>query len=64
MYQSLEHTQNPKLVLEKCYNLLSNGGILIIEVPNLRSFDFKISKKRRFGAMIYHFIYLISNRNF
>ena len=47
MYQSLEHVQNPKLVLEKCHKLLNSGGILLIEVPNLNSFDLKISKKRR-----------------
>lgn len=47
MYQSFEHVQNPKLVLEKCYKLLNPGGVLLIEVPNLNSFDLKISKKRR-----------------
>jgi 2-polyprenyl-3-methyl-5-hydroxy-6-metoxy-1,4-benzoquinol methylase len=47
MYQTLEHLPDPKFVLQKCYDKLEPDGILIISVPNLKSFDMKISKTRR-----------------
>jgi len=50
MYQCLEHMPNAKLALDRSYELLNKDGVLVIEVPNLKSFDFKISKKRRFWS--------------
>ncbi|MDF2438535.1 MAG: methyltransferase [Bacteroidota bacterium] len=47
MYQTLEHLPDPKFVLQKCFDKLKPGGLLIISVPNLRSFDLKLSKDRR-----------------
>jgi SAM-dependent methyltransferase len=34
MFHVLEHVTDPKAVLEKCHSLLSDGGILVIAVPN------------------------------
>lgn len=47
MYQVLEHVPSPKFVLEKSYELLNDKGIIVIEVPNLESFDMKINKDRK-----------------
>lgn len=47
MYQSLEHVPNPRFVLEKAYSQLNSGGIMVVEVPNLDSFDMRISQERR-----------------
>ena len=46
LYQCLEHLTDPNYAIKKCFSLLKTNGILIIEVPNLNSFDAKISKKR------------------
>ena len=40
----LEHELNPGTLLEKSFNALKSGGILIIKVPNLSSFN-RIIKK-------------------
>jgi SAM-dependent methyltransferase len=42
MYQSLEHVSNPAYVIERSYELLNDGGLVFIEVPNLNGFDIKI----------------------
>ena len=34
LFHVLEHVGNPKLVIDKCWNLLNNKGKLIIAVPN------------------------------
>lgn len=47
MYQVLEHVPSPKKILEESYGLLNENGIIVIEVPNLESFDMKINKKRK-----------------
>lgn len=47
MYQTLEHVYNPKEVLYKSFDLLKEGGVLVIEVPNVHAFDMKISRERK-----------------
>jgi SAM-dependent methyltransferase len=47
MYHSLEHTPNPAFVIEKTYELLNPGGIVVIEVPNLEGFDARINRERK-----------------
>jgi len=34
IFHVLEHTPNPSLAIEKCYDLLTEEGVLIIAVPN------------------------------
>jgi 2-polyprenyl-3-methyl-5-hydroxy-6-metoxy-1,4-benzoquinol methylase len=48
MYQTLEHVPDPKQILEKSYRLLNEGGLLIVEVPNIKGFDIKKDKDRRY----------------
>ncbi len=47
MYQTLEHVTDPKYIVERSYELLNKEGILLIEVPNTDSFDFRTNRKRR-----------------
>ena len=46
--QVLEHLKNPNKVIQESYRLLKKGGMLIISVPNLRSLQFAIGKKKWF----------------
>jgi ubiquinone/menaquinone biosynthesis C-methylase UbiE len=34
MFHVLEHVHDPKLVVKKCYELLTDGGIYVVAVPN------------------------------
>lgn len=47
MYETLEHVPDPAYLIRRSYELLKEGGILVIEVPNMESFDAKISPQRR-----------------
>ena len=47
MYHSLEHTPNPAYVIDRAYELLTPGGIIVIEVPNLEGFDARINRERK-----------------
>jgi SAM-dependent methyltransferase len=45
IFHVLEHVPNPKLVVERCAQLLKKGGTLVIAVPNeLQSFRMKAKK--------------------
>lgn len=47
MYHSLEHTPNPAFVIDRTYELLNPGGIVVVEVPNLEGFDARINRERK-----------------
>ena len=47
MYQTLEHVHDFFEHLLKAKEMLKKGGIIVIEVPNIRAFDMMFSKKRR-----------------
>lgn len=51
--QVFEHLELPQAVLRKSYQLLRDGGLLIIETPNFDAWDAKIFKKHYWGG--YHF---------
>lgn len=59
MLHVLEHLPNPLIALHQVYNLLKPGGILLIGVPNLDSFDRRWHGKRWSGYdlpyHLYHF---------
>lgn len=50
MNHLLEHVQNPLDTARHAYNLLSSGGVLIGEVPNIRSWDFFVFKEHWGGC--------------
>jgi SAM-dependent methyltransferase len=50
MYHSLEHTPNPAYVIDRAYELLKPGGIIVIEVPNLKGFDSRINRERKLSS--------------
>jgi 2-polyprenyl-3-methyl-5-hydroxy-6-metoxy-1,4-benzoquinol methylase len=36
MNQLIEHVEDPRLVLRKCFGALRRGGVMVIETPNLK----------------------------
>jgi 2-polyprenyl-3-methyl-5-hydroxy-6-metoxy-1,4-benzoquinol methylase len=46
----LEHFVNPYEVLAQIRSLLKNGGVCVIEVPNLRSLKFMLAKTKWKGG--------------
>jgi len=42
MWSVLEHVPQPKAVLERIKKILKPGGVLILQVPNVRSFAFSL----------------------
>lgn len=47
-WHSLEHTENPGEVIKKIKPLLKNKGKLLIAVPNIDTWEFKIAKDKWF----------------
>lgn len=58
-YHSLEHIQNPASVLQKVIDNIKDGGIIIVQVPNLDSWQFRVFKRKWFHLFLpfhrYHF---------
>lgn len=58
-YHSLEHMRDPAKVLRKIRDSLKDKGIVIVQVPNIDSLQFKIFKGRWFHLFLpfhrYHF---------
>lgn len=52
MYHSLEHMKNPSVVLKKIRDALNNGGMLLLQVPNIASWQFRIFRKRWFHLFL------------
>ncbi len=47
LYQTFEHLPDPNSVMEQCFQWLNPGGLLVIEVPNINSFDMIYSRERK-----------------
>ncbi|MCE1163832.1 MAG: class I SAM-dependent methyltransferase [Bacteroidetes bacterium] len=56
MWHVLEHIMNPVEELKKVKGILKEGGLLIVEVPNLNSIKFRLSGKKWKGGNhpLYH----------
>ncbi len=56
MWHVLEHIMNPVEELKKVRGILKEGGLLIVEVPNLNSVKFRLSGKKWKGGNhpLYH----------
>lgn len=48
----IEHVERPDFFMDKCLNLLSSEGIVLIETPNTDSLDFGMFKNKHWGG--YH----------
>lgn len=48
LWHSLEHLPDPWLVLQRAAKLLEPGGILLIAIPNIQSYDFSVLKAEWF----------------
>ena len=53
MHQLIEHVRSPQKILEKCNRWLAQEGIISIETPQYKGWDFDIFKNRYWGG--YHF---------
>ncbi|MDH5573814.1 MAG: class I SAM-dependent methyltransferase, partial [Gammaproteobacteria bacterium] len=45
LWHVLEHIDDPVYLFNKLYNLLSDNGILVVQVPNSDSLGFKLGKQ-------------------
>jgi 2-polyprenyl-3-methyl-5-hydroxy-6-metoxy-1,4-benzoquinol methylase len=45
LWHVLEHLENPLIIFEKAQNLLSEGGVLILQVPNNESLGFGFGRE-------------------
>lgn len=53
MHQLIEHTRSPAVLLERAAKWLKPGGVLSIETPECKGWDFSLFKRRYWGG--YHF---------
>jgi len=50
MNQLIEHVEDPAAAVLKAFNILRPGGVLILETPNLDSWDARLFSKRYWGG--------------
>lgn len=62
MIQVIEHLHNPNESISKLRKALKEGGILVIETPDINCLDFKIFHKRYWGGYHYPRHFNIFNR--
>lgn len=62
LFDVLEHFKNPKYILNECRKILKNDGILVIQIPNYKSFMAKICKKWSWWFVEDHFFHF-SNKS-
>ena len=51
MSSFLEHEKNPKKLLDESYRVLKTGGIIIIKVPNIGCWNFKVRQEKWCGLL-------------
>lgn len=75
MHSVLEHIENPNIHIQTIYKKLKTGGILVVSVPNIRSFEYYLYKllRKRFAGFIFEHVFyytpksitiLLKNNNF
>jgi len=52
-FHVIEHVEDPTAFLEQSHAALRPGGYLLIDTPNVDTFDFRLFRRRHWGA--YHF---------
>lgn len=60
LFHVFEHTISPQMTINECKRLLKEGGLLVIEVPNLSSLQASIGKKAWFHLDLPHHFYHFS----
>jgi SAM-dependent methyltransferase len=50
MNQLIEHVEDPLAATRKAFEVLRPGGVLIIETPNINSWDARLFQKRYWGG--------------
>jgi|GEM_PF-1455109 len=48
MWHFLEHSHDPSIILRHCRRLLAEDGVLVIEVPNTKSLESRLFKKKSY----------------
>jgi 2-polyprenyl-3-methyl-5-hydroxy-6-metoxy-1,4-benzoquinol methylase len=61
LFHVLEHTINPQMTINESKRLLKEGGLLVVEVPNLSSLQASIGKKAWFHLDVPHHFYHFSD---
>jgi len=49
MWDYLEHSPDPLADLKICYSLLKSGGVIVLSIPNVDSWSFRLFKKNWIG---------------
>jgi 2-polyprenyl-3-methyl-5-hydroxy-6-metoxy-1,4-benzoquinol methylase len=63
MFHVIEHLYNPLKMIKKCYEALSEGGIIFITTPNTSSFGHKIFKGNWIGLDPPRHIFIFSRHS-
>lgn len=64
MFHVIEHLQNPIKTIQTCQNILKPGGVLIMETPNIDSWEFKFFYKKWISLSVPFHTYLFSSKSF
>ena len=63
MNNFIEHVYNPLESIQRCNSLLSRGGIVIGETPNIDSWDYKLFRRHWGGYHTPRHLYLFTTNN-
>lgn len=64
LFQVIEHVKDPFKIINKCKSLLKKDGTIIIETPNLNSFDKVIFGENWFNYSVPYHTHLFSIKSF
>jgi 2-polyprenyl-3-methyl-5-hydroxy-6-metoxy-1,4-benzoquinol methylase len=62
MWDYLEHSLNPLKDLRICNSLLKKGGIIVLSIPNVDSWSFRLLKERWIGFKNIEHLYFFSRK--
>ena len=62
MWDYLEHSPNPLRDLRICFSLLKKGGVILLSIPNVDSWSFKLLKKKWIGFKNIEHLYFFSRK--
>lgn len=64
LFHVIEHVKDPIALIKKCKSLLKKDGVIVIETPNLDSFDRVIFGKNWFNYSVPYHTHLFSIKSF